>query len=665
MPEDLIPEDQKQYQVPNRAVPLTIVASKPINENWNEIEEALNKNYELAEQVVNKIDISEKGIEGGVATLDINNKLTISQLPEEAKGHVYEVNNLVQQLSLDAHSGDICVRKDIQKTYSLRINDPTQFSNWIEIASSNAGGEVGGNPVYTNTFTKDDWVYETNQFVIKYSATEHGQGNNQFIFITLRNELGEQIINDTTVDKEGNVVIYTQNPFNGSIMISNLEGNCDNLNYVPYSVSKGAYSNNVPSLFSTNINVIKLITSPALVLIDGFNIVRNILECTDLVIPDSTENGTYVLFADSSNISNSSLNNLTYIKKQDYLGVQKELPENGVDGQRCYIAYDKSYYYTHSNWSPKAFTPLGEFTLQNNIITNIITYDYNQNKINVNYESHSLDYLFGSKIEGLELNISDNTLSIETGKCVVDQQLIKVDKITKITNESWGEGNNRGCLDIDSTYVEVTAYEVQKDSTKYFVESEGQAGEYVDEGEELYTDETLTTQVGEASKNEYTYTGVSKESSKQKDGWGNIFLITNYKKNDILFTMSNTPNMILPFTNYRKIGYFYIKDNMVKELQQFNNTMYFKNPFQIQETINTTLKEVDLNLPENIKVILNYKIDNPQEVTFNLNNNITAYISNVQNNTITLPYNGKLLIKGELEDTINFKIIGYENGGLE
>ena len=109
------------YNVPNRAQPLKVVASLPINENWEEIQKALNQNYDLASQVVNKIDITEKGVEGGLATLDINNKLESSQLPEQAKGHVFEVSNVSEQLSLNAYSGDICVRKDLNKTFSLKL----------------------------------------------------------------------------------------------------------------------------------------------------------------------------------------------------------------------------------------------------------------------------------------------------------------------------------------------------------------------------------------------------------------------------------------------------------------------------------------------------------------------------------------------------------------
>lgn len=660
MPEDLLPEDQKQYEVPNRAVPLTIVASKPINENWNEIEEALNKNYELAEQVVNKIDISEKGIEGGVATLDINNKLTISQLPEEAKGHAYEVNNLVQQLSLDAHSGDICVRKDIQKTYSLKIDDPTQFSNWIEIASSNAGGEVGGNPVYTNTFKKNDWSYEDNQFVIKYSNIEHGQGSHQFIFVTIRNDLGEEITCDTTVDTQGNVVLYTQNPFVGSVMISNLEGNCNNLNYIPYSVYKGAYNNLTPNLFATNINVIKLITSPTIVLIDGFNIVRNIDNANDLSLPDNIQDGNYILFADSSNIDGQTLNTLSYIKKQDYLGVQKELPSNATENQRCYIVYGKSYHYSKGNWSPKAFVPLGEFTTKSGIITNIITYPYNQNGVTVNYESHSLDRLFGNKIEGLELNFNENILTVESGKCLIDNQLVTTSTITKIANQAWGEGNKTGALDISSTITQVIVYEVEKQNQKYYVQLQGNVGEYVDVGQEVYRDEQLTEQVGEAQENEYMYTGANKQVEKEVSGWGNIFLITNYYKYDIILTMNETPTLTDSFTNYRKIGYFYIANNIVKNMKQFKDTIYFKEPFSVVKPLSTTLQNIEIDIPQNTEIIINYNINNQQEITFNFDTEITTYVSKITNNTITIPYTNNLLVKGELADTLTLKVLGYK-----
>ena len=123
--------------------------------------------------------------------------------------------------------------------------------------------------------------------------------------------------------------------------------------------------------------------------------------------------------------------------------------------------------------------------------------------------------------------------------------------------------------------------------------------------------------------------------------------------------MNETPTLTDSFTNYRKIGYFYIANNIVKNMKQFKDTIYFKEPFSVVKPLSTTLQNIEIDIPQNTEIIVNYNIDNQQEITFNFDTEITTYVSKITNNTITIPYSNNLLVKGELEDTLTLKILGY------
>jgi hypothetical protein len=94
------------FKIPNRATPLTVVQSAPINENLQVIEDIINDNLNMSA----KINASDKGIPNGVATLDSSGKSATSQIPSSIVTHVFTVKSLYQQLSLsDANIGDICI----------------------------------------------------------------------------------------------------------------------------------------------------------------------------------------------------------------------------------------------------------------------------------------------------------------------------------------------------------------------------------------------------------------------------------------------------------------------------------------------------------------------------------------------------------------------------
>ena len=232
------------YEITNRAVPYTIIASSPINENWDYVQNALNELNTYAIQVDNKIDTASISMPNGVAGLDKNGKVYTNQLPSQLITSIFVVDNMAQQLSLDATQGDVCIRTDISKTYMLINNTPAQFTNWIEIASKNTGGDIGANPCFTNSIMQSSWEqYADGTYYIVYTPLEHGQGATKYLLVNIKKDSGSVIDLDYTVTNEGTVTINSKYAFSGDIMISNLSGNVKSGKYIPYAILSGSLSN--------------------------------------------------------------------------------------------------------------------------------------------------------------------------------------------------------------------------------------------------------------------------------------------------------------------------------------------------------------------------------------------------------------------------------------
>lgn len=659
-------ELELEYIVPNRAVPLTVVESIPINQNWDEIEQAINKNYDLASQVENKIDISEKGVEGGVATLDINNKLVSDQIPDEAKGHVYEVDNLSEQLALNAFTGDICVRRDVGKSFALKLDSPSNASSWVEIASINSGGEIGANPCYNRMIQASDWEEENgkNIFYINIDNLEHGQGNTKYLIVNIKNNLGQNIICDYIIDENGLVTIYSDVPFEASVIISNLSGNCDNASYIPYSIIRGYQLNGIPSFISYSLHTISISTVVPLVVMDGFNIVRNIKTAADLDLDaEELTDGHYILFVDSANIQDNHLNLITHLSYGQYLGLHKELPSGGKEGDRCYVIYDKSYEFINGGWTAKAFVPIGEYLVKNGNIVNAKSYNFMQNDIDVNYASHTMDYLLGDIITGLDINFDDN-LIVQPGNCLVGSKIVKIDSpIVKDYNSNWEEGSGLGCLDPNNLETQ-EIYEVVKDGSIYYTEQAGEINGYAEAGVEIYYDQELSRYYKDAEEDEFLYNGEYILDSTQVTGWGDILLISHNKFDvaDIFLTYNKSPELPDGYNQYRRIGYFHRNENLeFKREKQIKDINYLYQPEIIETQISSEVTNIPIDMPQDVEVTFSYRLEEAQPLTFYYDG-IEIYEEYSKNNTLTLPCYGKNLeIKGEQEVTIGIKVLGYRD----
>ncbi len=76
----------------------------------------------------------QRGAPSGVASLDADGKLPVTQLPAMAIGETFVVATEADKLSLVAQTGDVAVvQGSANKTYRLTANDPSIESNWVQL----------------------------------------------------------------------------------------------------------------------------------------------------------------------------------------------------------------------------------------------------------------------------------------------------------------------------------------------------------------------------------------------------------------------------------------------------------------------------------------------------------------------------------------------------
>ena len=633
-----------KWTVPKRAVPLTVVGSADINENWVLIQQAINDNAELAQSAYDRIDL-EKGAPMGIAGLDVNGVVIEDQLPPGVFGHVFEADSLYTQLATESNIGDICYRTDIRRTYALASSNYTVFSSWIEIGAADSGGEVGGNPPYTNSITSDvgedsssTWVYNAEQeiYTRTYEAQEHNQGATRFLFVMIKSTNDQNISTQYSVDDNGLVTLTTNTPFSGDIMISNLQGNCSSLNMVPYAVNFGARNESgQPDLLQFGTQYVDIDTTSRTILVDGLGIRRDIEITSNRTDTSSFSDGTYVVFIDSELIENRELALLTIVAEDDYLGVVEQIPTSGTEGQRCFVAFDKSYEYTTNGWRIKAFCPIGKIIIKSSQIVNSYTFPYNNNSFNVNYNSKSLDYLYGNVITGLEYTGSLTQVTISSGKCLCDDKLIEtMNPIVKNINAEWQEGTNMGGLVTgDNPNQPYTVWEVSNQTYESaFVLEEGVTEEVLGNSTTVYVDTQLTDTL--PNDGTFIYTGSFQTVTKQELGivWLNVYIIYNDFNTDILCSRSLEPTLPTGYKHYRRLCTVPMQNNELVPMHQYGNKFYYDEWVEQTTQIQDHSVTITVDVPDICNEILtNVQIEQPQKIQVKAYN---GSMVSIQNNSI-------------------------------
>ena len=131
----------------------------------------------------------QKGAANGLATLGGDSKIPSAQLPAIAITDTFVVASQAAQTALTAETGDVAVRTDQNKSYVLRVNDPTIFANWQELltptdAVLSVNGFTGSVVLTTSDVAEGTNLYYTQgrfdtAFAAK-STTDLAEGTNLY-----------------------------------------------------------------------------------------------------------------------------------------------------------------------------------------------------------------------------------------------------------------------------------------------------------------------------------------------------------------------------------------------------------------------------------------------------------------------------------------------------
>lgn len=83
----------------------------------------------------------QRGVAGGLATLDGAGQIPTGQLPAIAITDVFIVASQAEMLALTAEKGDVAVRTDIAHSFILAASPASTLANWVDLGST-AGGAV-------------------------------------------------------------------------------------------------------------------------------------------------------------------------------------------------------------------------------------------------------------------------------------------------------------------------------------------------------------------------------------------------------------------------------------------------------------------------------------------------------------------------------------------
>lgn len=121
------------------------------------------------------VAVTQKGIKGGVATLDSSGQIPASQLPPVAIANTSVVAHQAERLGLSANVGDVVVQTDVSKTYILSKTPASTAANWVEllfsqVAVTSVNGKVGNAQLIGQDLLHNVYSYNGRDGAIAYQA---------------------------------------------------------------------------------------------------------------------------------------------------------------------------------------------------------------------------------------------------------------------------------------------------------------------------------------------------------------------------------------------------------------------------------------------------------------------------------------------------------------
>jgi hypothetical protein len=113
-----------------------------------------------------KLDASQRGVAGGVASLDINSKIPATQIPVVSFQSANVVATEAAMLGLStAVVGSIAIRTDVSRNFILSGASPAVIGNWVELAVPTSVTTINGIPgAYVTLTTNEIGEGATNKY---------------------------------------------------------------------------------------------------------------------------------------------------------------------------------------------------------------------------------------------------------------------------------------------------------------------------------------------------------------------------------------------------------------------------------------------------------------------------------------------------------------------
>jgi hypothetical protein len=133
----------------------------------------------------NKIDLNQKAVNNGVASLDANGKIPTSQIPSISFSSGYVVTSENGMLALsNAVVGSIAIRTDNSKNYVLSGLPASTLANWLELLMPVSVSSVNGHTESNITLTTSDISEGTNLFYTNTRARNSISASSPIVYNT-------------------------------------------------------------------------------------------------------------------------------------------------------------------------------------------------------------------------------------------------------------------------------------------------------------------------------------------------------------------------------------------------------------------------------------------------------------------------------------------------
>ena len=121
--------------------------------------------------------VAQKGAVNGIASLDSGGKIPNAQLPSIAISDTFVVGSQAAMLALNAQTGDVAVRTDLNKSYIMSGTDPSNISSWQELLTPtdtvlSVNGQTGLVTLTTSNIAEGSNLYYTSSRFTTSFATK-------------------------------------------------------------------------------------------------------------------------------------------------------------------------------------------------------------------------------------------------------------------------------------------------------------------------------------------------------------------------------------------------------------------------------------------------------------------------------------------------------------